>query len=496
MKFPLFPLLFTAILSVLIGVFLGRSGLDERVAQSVVKASDQVQGAIMRGVTQGRDMDARIRMLAEYPQLVRALSRGGGFGGHYSALVARDMFTREGRGLAEARRLLEAVKMGPRTWLLRLPIVNAALFETDAGLVLVDTGMGVGGPALLKKIRSLSKKPLHTVIYTHGHVDHAYGAWAFLEAGERPQIIAHENLPRRFERYLRLRGSLARYMSQPEDSMPDGRDGLVWPTRTFSDRLELDIGGERFVLQHHRAETDDQLYVWVPGRKALASADYYQGFLPNAGNGKRVQRHLEEWAFAMREMAGLGAEMLLPGHGEALTDAAVIRDNFLLLAEVLESAVNHAIEGLNQGLRKDQIAASFQLPARLANHPTMDILYVSPQDLVKMVLKRYTGWWDDVPSHWTPSPMEAQAKEIVRLAGGVPALLGRIRELAEDDDLPLACHLVDWAFLAAPEDAAVQQLVLEIYQARILHPASNTQEMLVYIDAMTQAHQLQQSATP
>jgi glyoxylase-like metal-dependent hydrolase (beta-lactamase superfamily II) len=44
------------------------------------------------------------------------------------------------------------------------------------------------------------------VVYTHGHVDHAYGSWALLEAGERPEIVATEALPRRFERYIRLRG--------------------------------------------------------------------------------------------------------------------------------------------------------------------------------------------------------------------------------------------------------------------------------------------------
>jgi len=392
--------------------------------------------------------------------------------------------------MEDAKKKTEIVEVAPRTWLIRLPIVNAVLFETDEGLVLVDTGMAPGGPAVLEAIREVSDAPLHTVIYTHGHVDHAYGTWALIEAGESPEIIAHEDLVHRFERYIRLRGSIAKYMNQPAEQLPEDRDDLVWPTRTFRDRLELQIGSEAFVLQHHRGETEDQLYVWVPGRKALASADYYQGFLPNAGNGKRVQRHPEEWAAALREMAGLGPEILLPAHGEAITDPETIREDLLVLAETLQFIVDHTIDGLNAGLRKDEIYGSLRLPEHLANHPTMNVQYVSPQDISKMVIRRYTGWWDDLPSHWTPARPEVQARAVVDLAGGMSRLVARARE-AMETDLQLACHLADWAYLADPGSPEAQQLVIDVYERRILDADSNTQEMLIYLDAMAAARDAQ-----
>jgi alkyl sulfatase BDS1-like metallo-beta-lactamase superfamily hydrolase len=353
--------------------------------------------------------------------------------------------------------------------------------------------MAPAGPALLDAIRSLSDAPLHTVIYTHGHVDHAYGTWALLEAGERPEIVAHDALPARFRRYIRLRGSIAKYMSQPVEQMPEGPDDLAWPTRTFRDRLELEIGGETFALQHHRGETDDQLYVWVPDRRALASGDYYQGFLPNAGNGKRVQRYVEEWATALREMAELQPALLLPAHGEPLSDPAAIRENLLVLAEALQYIVDHSIAGLNAGLRKDEIWRSLELPPRLAAHPTLRVQYVSPQDISKMVVRRYTGWWDDLPSHWTPAPLEQQAHVIAELAGGTQALADRAQELLESD-LRLASHLADWALLADPASPEAQALVIESYRRRILDPASNTQEMLAYLDAMATVRQAQLDA--
>jgi len=353
--------------------------------------------------------------------------------------------------------------------------------------------MAPGGPAVLDAIREVSDAPLHTLIYTHGHVDHAFGAWAIAEAGLTPEVVAHEAVIPRFERYIRLRGSIAQYMSQPEDQLPASRDDVVWPTRTFRDRLELEIGGETFVLAHHKGETDDQLYVWVPGRGALASADYYQGFLPNAGNGKRVQRHVEEWAVALREMAALEPTILLPAHGEAITDPALIQENFVALADAFETIVEQTIAGLNAGLRKDQVSEGVELPMHLAANPTLREQYVSVEDVSKMVIKRYTGWWNDLPSSWTPATLEAQATVIAALAGGVDGLVEAAR-ISLDGDVQMACHLADWAWLAAPDHPDVQQLVIDAYKARIVDEGSNTQEQLAYIDAITAARARQLAA--
>ena len=100
-----------------------------------------------------------------------------------------------------------------------------------------------------------------------------------------------------------------------------------------------------------------------------------------------------------------------------------------------------------------------------------------------MVIKQYTGWWDDIPSHWAPSPLEFQAEKIVELAGGIDQLVGFSRELMYTD-LALASHFTDWAYYADPYNSEVQQLVLDVYRARIMSEESVTQEMLVYLDHM------------
>jgi alkyl sulfatase BDS1-like metallo-beta-lactamase superfamily hydrolase len=474
-----------AIVALLVGMMVADTKVAD-VARSAVKSA---KSSAIEVVANAADVDTRMMVLAENPELISRISEGGSFGGEQSMAAAQNMFGRTEDAIEDIRNKTTVIEVGPRSYLIRMPIVNAAFFETDEGIVLVDTGMGPAGPAILEAIRSVSDKPIHTIIYTHGHVDHAYGTWAIMEAGETPQIIAHDLLEERFNRYIRLRGSLAKYMSQPEEQLPRSEADLVWPTRYFSDRLELEIGGETFVLQHHKGETDDQLYVWVPGRKALASADYYQGFLPNAGNGKHSQRYVEEWEVALREMAALQPEILLPAHGAAIENTDTIIENFTVLADALRYIVDHTIEGLNAGKRKDQIFGSVQLPEHLATHPSLNVQYVTPNDISKMVIKKYTGWWDDIPSHWTPATMEDQGNMIIELAGGnMPTIIDYARSLI-GTDIRLASHLADWVFYARPDNPAVQELIFDVYKARIMDPDTNTMEMLTYLDQMTAARE-------
>ena len=51
------------------------------------------------------------------------------------------------------------------------------------------------------------------------------------------------------------------------------------------------------------------------------------------------------------------------------------------------------------------------------------------------------------------------------MAGGAGSLINRAYDLREND-LPLACHLAEWAALAAPEDVAAQQCVIDIFNIR------------------------------
>ncbi len=423
----------------------------------------------------------RKRLIIENPRLYSILNEG--FGGDFSRLAAQHMFALREDTVDDVRSKTTLIEVAPRSWLVRLPIVNAAFFETDAGVVVVDTGYTSGGPVLLEMIRSVTDAPVHTIIYTHSHVDHAYGAGAFIEAGENPEVIAHSALPGEFDRYLNYRGTLARYMSQPEEELPLTREDLIWPTRVFDNTLDINVGGEVFSLIHAPAETNDQLYVWLPERRIVVTADYYQGFLPNAGNGKRTQRYVGEWSAALRAMAALEPQYLLPMHGAPMSNPVKIKTDLVILADAFDYIIEYTRDGLNQGFREDQIIDGFIWPEHFRDEPTLAITYVRPVDIVKMELKRWTGWWDDIPSHWAPASLVSQSQAIVDLAGGMDALVERTREIAKEDPA-LAAHFADMALFSDPYDRRAQELTLHVYKKRVFDKTTPTQERLAYFDHM------------
>src|SRR3954463_11996015 len=64
----------------------------------------------------------------------------------------------------------------PGDVLLAPSFANVGAVETSDGLVLIDTGGMLVAPRAHEDLRRLTADPVHTAIYTHGHVDHVMGA--------------------------------------------------------------------------------------------------------------------------------------------------------------------------------------------------------------------------------------------------------------------------------------------------------------------------------
>jgi alkyl sulfatase BDS1-like metallo-beta-lactamase superfamily hydrolase len=348
---------------------------------------------------------------------------------------------------------------------------NATAFETDAGLVLVDSGLFLNQDFFFEAVRSWSKARLDTVIFTHGHVDHVFAVPLFAKEAEergwpRPRAVAHEAVPKRFDRYIMTAGYNSvinhRQFGQP----------VTWPTNytypdvTYRDAMTLTIGGVRFELNHARGETDDHTWVWVPERRVLCPGDLVIWAVPNAGNPQKVQRYCREWAAALRKMAGLNAEVLCPGHGIVVKGETRVREILTNTAEFLESIHEQALQLINQGASLDAVIHGVRPPEHLAKKPYLQPVYDESQYIVRNIWRLLCGWYDGNPSHLKPAPESQQAEEIAKLAGGVNALVDRAKALLKEGDLRLACHVIEWAHMAAPNDRAVHEARADIYDQR------------------------------
>ncbi|MBO9707364.1 MAG: MBL fold metallo-hydrolase [Caulobacter sp.] len=150
---------------------------------------------------------------------------------------------------------------------------NVGAIEGEDFLVCIEArATPVTAREWLAKLREKTDKPVKHLILTHYHAVRVLGASAF----ETDSIIASEvtrqlieerglqDWKSEFERMPRL--------ARGAEEVP----GLTWPTRTFDQHLDIDLGGDRGVLELHfcgRGHTAGDIVVWHPKSKTLFAGD-------------------------------------------------------------------------------------------------------------------------------------------------------------------------------------------------------------------------------
>jgi glyoxylase-like metal-dependent hydrolase (beta-lactamase superfamily II) len=383
------------------------------------------------------------------------------------------------------------VAVAPRTWFAS-QFSGCTAFETDEGLVLVDTGTRQFAPAIAAMLREKTKAPVHTAIYTHGHIDHAYGLEAFLLPGQaRPRVIAHSAMPARFARYAETAHHNAALNARQFGGTVEAQGNAAYaafgvppipPDTLYDDRLGISVGGVAFELRHCRGETDDHTWVWCPERGVVCPGDLFIWAVPNDGNPQKVQRYPFDRAKGLRAMAACAPQALCPGHGGPVAgDADKIHAMLTETAAFLETVVARTVAAMEAGSPPHvDIVTGIELP--VSGSPWLQPVYDDTEFLVRNVIRYYGGWWSGRPSELKPAPRAALAAEIALLCHGVLALADRAEVLAKAGEYRLACHLADFALEADPGNEAVRAKVASIYDNR-----ANTETSLMAINIFNSA---------
>ena len=133
---------------------------------------------------------------------------------------------------------------------------NTSVFVTEAGVVLVDTKLPNNGEAILNQVRTVTDKPVSTIINTHSHPDHI-GSNEYFPASV--DVVTHENT-------RKWMAANPRVASNP----------VVMPDRTFTDRMTLGSGDDRIELYYFGAgHTDGDAFIVFPARRAMAAGDLF-----------------------------------------------------------------------------------------------------------------------------------------------------------------------------------------------------------------------------
>ncbi len=358
---------------------------------------------------------------------------------------------------------------------------HCILFETEDGLIAFDTSNPQGGVRVVEAVRGWRGDRFNTLVYTHGHLDHVGGSGAFLADADAnghppPTVAGHENVSRRFDRYdwtsgynMVINRRQFGQFSRRGYSLNDGDrflpESAARPDTTYSDRLELSVGGLDVTLNHARGETDDHTWAWIEKHKAICAGDFFIWCFPNAGNPQKVQRYPVEWAAAMRDMAAQGAELFLPAHGLPIEGKERIRRVLIDVAQALEFLVERTVAAMNEGARLNEIVHEVKVDPAVLEKPYLQPIYDEPEFVVRNLWRLYGGWYDGNPAHLKPAEESVLARELAALAGGATKLAERGQALAAEDPR-LACHLVEMAVQAEPDNKTLHGIRAEVYQHR------------------------------
>lgn len=171
--------------------------------------------------------------------------------------------------------VIEVEKLAGNLFVLRAPGSGGAtaVFVTADGVLLVDTKVSGWGPSMLAKIKTLTDKPVATIVNTHTHFDHVNGN---VEYPGKIEFVTHQNTKMYMEQWNPIFGLT---IDNPSPFKASGGRGL--PTRTFTDRLSLGRGAEQVDLYYYgRAHTGGDTYVVFRTARVMHAGDTF----PNKNN--------------------------------------------------------------------------------------------------------------------------------------------------------------------------------------------------------------------
>ncbi|TFG07282.1 MAG: MBL fold metallo-hydrolase [Promethearchaeota archaeon] len=356
---------------------------------------------------------------------------------------------------------------------------NMGLFETDEGLVIFDFPIVEYGPKVFKQARELTDKQVKFAIFSHGHFDHAFGFAPFInEIKEKnwkmPEVIAHENCIRRFEKYRMLENYHAwinrmQFASVGGDTKPRSAQETLDPTiilRGNDASYEFELGGVEFKIYHDKGETDDSIWMWIPEKETICTGDLMVSSFPNVGNPYKVQRYPKDWANAMDKMRQKQARYIIPGHGPFIEGKDKVDEILSITSEALNFIHDEVVKRMNQEKWFEQIYHEVLeiYPEKYENHPILRPIYGCPRFAIHATHRLYHGWYDSGnPTDLFPAKSEEIAREFLNITDE-RNFLEHAEKLFKNDKPQLALHVVDVVINGADPDDI--KLLIEAYKLK------------------------------
>ncbi len=261
-------------------------------------------------------------------------------------------------------------------------ISNISIIEQSDGLVVIDSGGTFAhGNAIVAYIRSISRKPVKALLFTHWHNDHPLGAAAIRAAWPRVRIISTpatragllgpaatsvgvrpsdffetEMWNQAYQSIIQVRalraastdvaqqGRYDRYVENLREFARGYRGTfIVPPTETFTNELLIDDAERPVRLMHlGRANTDGDAIAWLPRQRIVMTGDIVVWPSPFG-----FFSYPESWIGVLQRLKALDYAVLVPGHGDPQTDTVYLDRLIATITDIRAQVGPLARQGLS-----------------------------------------------------------------------------------------------------------------------------------------------------
>jgi cyclase len=234
---------------------------------------------------------------------------------------------------------------------------NTSVFITGAGVVVVDSKNPGWGQPILDKIKTLTDKPVTTLINTHTHGDHVSGNVAFPATVD---IVVQANTAENMKKMIP--NSTAADQTVPAQTIFQQNGGKGLPKRTFKDKMTIGKGADEIDLFYFgRGHTNGDAWVLFPAVRVLHAADIFSGKnIPlldanNGGSATEIANSLEKAGNSLNGKY----DTIVTGHSSEMTPADL--REYVQFNRDFVTDVQTAMKG---GKTPADVAASWKIPAK------------------------------------------------------------------------------------------------------------------------------------
>jgi cyclase len=226
---------------------------------------------------------------------------------------------------------------------------NPGFVTTSDGVFLIDTPQQPID-AVRWRERASEHGPIRYLVNTEPHPDHIRGNAYFPGV----EVIGHTLMVDRYQQAVPMMTG-----SELHETLKTVDPDSVWlhnhpdyppnpPTRTFSDRLVLQLGEQEIQLIHHPGHTPPQTSVYLPREGVVFTGDNIffkcKTFVQEADPW--------QWLQALEAIRALDVQTIVPGHGEPCDTSYLAQQ-----AQILHNWIGVVEQYVHRGLSEDEAVA-------------------------------------------------------------------------------------------------------------------------------------------